>query len=171
MMSARGNRDFGTKKPVWQSDASARWLALLPELVLSIVATTCMSVLLCYPDVEDFGLLVVAMLATQVYVQVVLYACTYIARFQHAGFRLQWLRYERGQPCVHGFHCDDGRHFPVLFHASAMGHRLACVGDGGDCRDEQLRIRALGRVPCRFWRFAGALRHARVCRAHHEAIL
>ena len=80
MMSARGNRDFGTKKPVWQSDASARWLALLPELVLSIVATTCMSVLLCYPDVEDFGLLVVAMLATQVYVQVVLYACTYIAR-------------------------------------------------------------------------------------------
>ncbi len=77
------------KEPFWRSDARARFLAFLPELVLSVVAATCMSILVCFADDPNTGALAVKMALTQVYVQAVLYVFTYLtrdAKKSHAGW-------------------------------------------------------------------------------------
>ena len=68
-----------TKGPFWHPDAAERLRLLLPELVLSIVATTCLTVVVGYGEHMDVVTTVVAVGIGQILAQTMLYVCTYLA--------------------------------------------------------------------------------------------
>ena len=71
-------------------NARERLRALLPELLLSIIAMTCMSVVMSYHDGSSVAMLVIVAGLTQVFVQGTLYACTYLIRDER-GVNAAWL--------------------------------------------------------------------------------
>lgn len=75
--SARSGREPSTPGPLWHTGARKRLRVLLPELVVSIVAMTCMSSMMILTDEIDVATAVAIAGITQLVVQTFLYVCTY----------------------------------------------------------------------------------------------
>ena len=80
MMSARPMKTQGTRGSFWYPNVRERFRAFLPELLLSVIATTCMSVAMSYHNGSSVALLVIVICLTQIFVQGALYVCTYLIR-------------------------------------------------------------------------------------------
>ncbi len=78
MKANRPSKTYVIRGPFWREDARARLKTLLPELVLSIVATSCAVVAVAYRDSTYFAQVVLFAAVSQVFLQSVLYALTYL---------------------------------------------------------------------------------------------
>lgn len=67
-------------RPFWHGDASERMRALLPELLVSIVATGCLSAVTSYTGDAGPMLLLIVLTIVQIFVQGTLYVFTYLGR-------------------------------------------------------------------------------------------
>ena len=75
-----------THEPFWYPNARTRLRALLPELALSVVLMTCTTVTIGYSEDVSMALLIAIMALIQMWVQPVLYGCTYLVRDTRAFF-------------------------------------------------------------------------------------
>ena len=91
-MKADPNDTIAVGHPFWQPDARERLVKLLPELVLSVVAATCMSTVMNYS--KDISIVPVlgAMTVVQLFTQIVMYASVYLVFY-----------WDRGQALFTGF--------------------------------------------------------------------
>lgn len=79
-MKASPNKPTTTNNgSFWHPDAVERLHLLLPELVLSIIATTCLTIVVGYGDDTNAVAAVVVMGIAQILTQALLYVCTYLA--------------------------------------------------------------------------------------------
>lgn len=79
-MKASPNKPTTTNNgSFWHPDAAERLHLLLPELVLSIIATTCLTIVVGYGDDTNAMAAVVVMGIAQILTQAMLYVCTYLA--------------------------------------------------------------------------------------------
>ena len=90
MMSSRLRKARNKRGPLWRPDARERYRALLPELLLSILAVTCISIVMSYHEGDGVATLVIAASLTQIYVQGTLYTCTYLME-EDPGVNIAWM--------------------------------------------------------------------------------
>ena len=90
MMSGRLRKARNTRGPLWRPDVRERFRALLPELLLSILAVTCISIVMSYHEGDGVATLVIAASLTQIYVQGTLYTCTYLME-EDPGVNIAWM--------------------------------------------------------------------------------
>lgn len=90
MMSSRLRKARNKRGPLWRPNARERFRALLPELLLSILAVTCISIVMSYHEGDSVATLVIAASLTQIYVQGTLYTCTYLME-EDPGVNIAWM--------------------------------------------------------------------------------
>lgn len=79
MKATRTTRVTVAQGPFWRPDARERLRALLPELMLSVVATTCSLIVMDFLDTTNLLPAVILLAVCQVVVQGALYALTYLS--------------------------------------------------------------------------------------------
>lgn len=79
MKATRTTRVPVAQGPFWRPDARERLRALLPELMLSVVATTCSLIVMDFLDTTNLFPAVILLAICQVVVQGALYALTYLS--------------------------------------------------------------------------------------------
>jgi len=90
MMPTRLARTHASLESLWLPDARERFRALLPELLLFVLAATCMSVFMSYREGASVVTLAVAAALTQIYTQGALYVCTYLMH-DDPGVNIAWM--------------------------------------------------------------------------------
>ena len=78
MRSSRQTKTAKPRRPLWHPDARARLRAILPELAVSVIASACISVVMYFDDGRSASAFLVLGVIPQLFVQIVLYACTYL---------------------------------------------------------------------------------------------
>lgn len=84
MTTPRRSNAPEVREPLWREDARERLVALLPELAVSVVAFSCLAVVVNFSGKESILSLMAMAVIVQVLVQAIMYASTYLC----ANFRL-----------------------------------------------------------------------------------
>lgn len=84
MTTPRRSNAPEVREPLWREDARERLVALLPELAVSVVAFSCLAVVVNFSGEESILSLMAMAVIVQVLVQAIMYASTYLC----ANFRL-----------------------------------------------------------------------------------